>query len=76
MFRREKRVLSRRYLEQGVPKAEITRRVGVSRRNGLPTESRPASSTANSMPSPCGTDLGDGRRRAITKMSLSDAVVM
>ena len=32
MFRREKRVLLRHYLDQGVPKAEIARRVGVSRR--------------------------------------------
>ena len=32
MFRREKRALLRHYLEQGVPKAEIARRVGVSRR--------------------------------------------
>ena len=32
MFRREKRVLLRHYLEQGVGKAEIARRVGVSRR--------------------------------------------
>ena len=43
MFRREKRVLSRRYLEQGVPKAEITRRVGVSRRTVYPlNRDRPA----------------------------------
>ena len=32
MFRREKRVLLRHYLEQGLPKAEIARRVGVGRR--------------------------------------------
>ena len=31
MFRREKRVLLRHYLEQGLPKAEIARRVGVGR---------------------------------------------
>ena len=32
MFRREKRVLLRHYLDQGVPKAEIAHSVGVSRR--------------------------------------------
>lgn len=32
MFRRERRVLLRHYLEQRIPKAEIARRVGVSRR--------------------------------------------
>ena len=32
MFRREKRVLLRHHLEQGLPKAEIARRVGVGRR--------------------------------------------
>ena len=32
MFRREKRMLLRHYLDQGVPKAEIARHVGVSRR--------------------------------------------
>lgn len=32
MFRRERRVLLRHYLEQRIPKAAIARRVGVSRR--------------------------------------------
>ena len=41
MFKREKRVLLRRYLEQGVPKAEVACRVGVSRMTGLPLGSKP-----------------------------------
>ncbi len=32
MYGRETRVLLRHYLEQGVPKAELARRLGVSRR--------------------------------------------
>ena len=51
--------------------------VFVSRRSAggrSTTGSIPASSTANSTPSPCGTDLGDGRRRSWTPTRRSSTI--
>ena len=41
MFKREKRVLFDATSSRGVPKAEVARRVGVSRMTGLPLGSKP-----------------------------------